>query len=191
MKFHSTKFFTDWLIDWLIGWLTDWLTYLLVPSDKHNSLMAIAAGLFSTLLCPETCLFTNRSSSSACIMVLPKHTFVLLWALFLSSLPRKWQFVVPVLWVRWKTRVSAELAGALLLLGMLPNLFEELDQMERSDTLWSNNALTFKLINGVHALTIKHSVFSAMAALIVGIYFSCLSPFLTLCNGLIMSECQA
>ena len=80
---HLSEF--CWLLDWLTDWLTDWLacllTYLLThsltPSDKHNSTMVIVTGLISTLLCPEMCLFANCSSSNACIMVLPKLTFVL------------------------------------------------------------------------------------------------------------------
>ena len=44
------------------------------------------------------------------------HHGSLLCAPFLSPLLRRWQFVAHVLWLRCKTRVSAELAGALLTL---------------------------------------------------------------------------
>jgi len=55
---------------------TDWLTDLLMPSDKHNSRIARAKDLiFSRLLRPEMCLFTNRSCYSACIRVLPFYPF--------------------------------------------------------------------------------------------------------------------
>ena len=45
--------------------------------------------------------FINRSSSSACIMVLSKLTFVILCALFLSPLLRRWWFAVRTLWLWW------------------------------------------------------------------------------------------
>ena len=58
-----------------------------MPSDKHNLTIAIANGLITTLLCLETCvIFANGSSSNACIMVLPKLTFVLLCTPFFSLL---------------------------------------------------------------------------------------------------------
>jgi len=82
-------------------------------SDKCNSIMAIATGLS---LHPEMCLFANRSSSIACIMILPKLTFVLLCIPFLSPLPHRWQFAVHAQWLRCETWVSAVLAGALVTL---------------------------------------------------------------------------
>ena len=51
-----------------------------MPSDKHNSEMARATDLISSLFnvaSSQDVLFANRSSSNACIMVLPKLTFVL------------------------------------------------------------------------------------------------------------------
>ena len=60
---------------------------------------------------PETYLFTNHSSSIACVMVLLKLSFVLLCIPFLSPLPGWWQFA---LWLWCKTWASAILAGALL-----------------------------------------------------------------------------
>ena len=42
---------------------------------------------------PEVCFFTNRCSSNAYIMVLPRLTFVLLWSWFLSPLLPRWRFV--------------------------------------------------------------------------------------------------
>ena len=61
-------------------------------------------------------LFINHSSSSACTMVLPKLTFVLLCTPFLSLLVHRWWFAACVLWLRCETRVSAELARVLLTL---------------------------------------------------------------------------
>ena len=47
--------------------------------------------------------------------------------------------------------------------------------------------LTFKSITGAHTLTIKHSVFSIMAGLLIEMLLRC-SLFKTLFNGLKMSE---
>ena len=41
---------TQSLTDWLTDWLTCLLTYLLMPSDKHNSRMAGARDLISSLI---------------------------------------------------------------------------------------------------------------------------------------------
>ena len=60
------------------------------------------------VLHPETCLFINRGSSTACIVVLP---IILLCTPFLSQLDR---FVVCSLWLQCETWVIAVLAGALL-----------------------------------------------------------------------------
>jgi len=97
--------FKNFLFNRFLCWLTDWL-----PSDKRNSTWFLHC---STSLCPKMCLFANRSSSSAHIIVLPKITFVLLCTPFLSPLARRWRFAVCALWLRCATRVSAEPAGAL------------------------------------------------------------------------------
>ena len=60
-------------------------------------------------------------------------------------------------------------------------------ETKHSDTPWSSDTPNFKLINEVHTLTIKHSVFSVMAGLIVEILFMLFS-IIALCNGLKMSE---
>ena len=81
--------------------------------------MAVATAWFfhySTSFCLDTCLFTNWSSFSACIMVLPKLAIVLSWVTFLCPLPHWWRFAVHVLWLQPKTKASAELAGVLLML---------------------------------------------------------------------------
>ena len=79
------------LFSQISDWLTDWLPYLLMPSEKCNSIMAIYS---STSLHPQTCLFANRSSSNACIMILSKLTFVLFCTPFLSLLPYRWWFLM-------------------------------------------------------------------------------------------------
>jgi len=60
-------------LTWIFYWLTYY--YLLIPSDKCNLIMAIYLQAWflhcSTSLRPEMCLFANRNSSKACIMVLP------------------------------------------------------------------------------------------------------------------------
>jgi len=68
------------------------------------------------LLCLESCLFANRSSSNACIMVLPKLTFVFfeLHSFINCHVGDDWRYTCYGFWC--ETRVSAELAGALLTL---------------------------------------------------------------------------
>ena len=133
-----------------------------MPSNKRILIMAKANAWFlhcSMLLCLELCLFANHSSSSACIMVLPKLIFVLLWAPFLYPLLCRWQFVV---------RVSA---GVLLTLFFAWNVAQHVwkarGEMKHSATPWLRDTPTFKSINETHVLTINHSVLSVMAGLIV------------------------
>ena len=143
------------------------------------------------LLCPKTCLFANHGSSSTCIMVLPKLTFVLLCAPFLSSLVHKWRFVVQALWLWCETRVSPELAGVSLILFYAWNVVLHVQrarsEMKHSDTQWLSHTPTFKWMNGKCTLTIKHSVFSVMSGLIVEILFMLFFVH----NGLKMSEYKA
>ena len=113
LKWYKFKKFLTWQNFLLTEWLIDWLTNLLMPSDKHNSILAIATGLIfhcSTLLCPET---ISYSSSNTCIMVLPYLAFVLLCTPFLSPLPCRWRLAARALWLQCKTWVSAVLAGVL------------------------------------------------------------------------------
>jgi len=159
--------------------LTDWL----MPSDKHNLILAKVTGLISSLLNVASSgdvPFCHPSSSIACIMVLLKFTFVLLWTPFLYPLLRRWRFAVLILWLRCETRVSAVLAGHFLhysLLGMLPNMFKKLEA--KRSTAWLSDTPTFKSINGVRALTIEHSVFSVMVGLILEILFRLFSIYNT------------
>ena len=46
------------------------LPYYMIPSDKHNLIMAKATGLISSLFNIVMCIFTNHSSFNACIMEL-------------------------------------------------------------------------------------------------------------------------
>ena len=55
---YLTDVFRQALLDNRLGYAQAWFLYC------------------SMLLCPEKCFFTNHSSSNACIMVLPKITFV-------------------------------------------------------------------------------------------------------------------
>jgi len=100
----------DRLTDWLTNWLTDQptnrlserLTDWLMPSDKHNSIMAKATAWFlycPTSLSPKTFFFVNRSYSNACIMVLWKLSFVL--HSFLHW--HRWQFAICTLWLLCET----------------------------------------------------------------------------------------
>ena len=104
---------------------------------------------------------------------------------------RRWQFAVRVLWFQRETRVSAELAGALLTLFSAWNVAQHVrrarSKTKSSDTSWSSDKLTFKSINEAHTLTIERSVLYIMAGLIVEILSHC-SPYIMLHNGLKMSE---
>ena len=135
----------------------------------------------STSLHYETCLFTNRSSSNACIMVLPKLTFVLLCTPFSSPLPHKWRFAVCMFWLWCKTWTAAMLAGVLLMLFFAWNVNQTLEELEAkqkcSGTACWRDASTFISIIGVLTLMIKHSVFSVMTGLIVEKLFMLFSVY--------------
>jgi len=90
--------------------------------------MAIAAGLISSLLYPET--YTISPTTAVPMLVswfyISKLAFVLFCAPFLSPLLLRGQFAVPLLWLQCQTGAAA-LAGAFLmlfLLGLLPKVFE-------------------------------------------------------------------
>ena len=147
-----------------------------MPSDKRNTIMAIATALiflhWSASLCPETCLFANCSNSNACIMVLPKLSFVLH-----SFLHNR---VGDDLWYmhQCKTQVRAVQAGVLLALFLAWNVgltFEELEA--KRSTMIHCVKVTHPLLSttGVYILTIMHSVFFVMAGLIVEMLFMLLS----------------
>ena len=126
--------FKNSLFSWIFYWLTDWLPPLLMPSDKRNSIMAIATGLISSLF---NFVLSGDVPTAAAPMLgswfyqsSALFTFVLLCTPFLSPLPRRWcQFAVRTLWLRCETWISAVLAGTLLMLFFAWNgsqMFEEL-----------------------------------------------------------------
>jgi len=129
----------------------------------------------------EMCLFVNHSSSSVCTVVLLKLTFVLFWAMFLYPLLRRWQFTIHTLCFQCKNRVSAELAGVFLTLFFTWNVAQHIrkarSKIKHSHTPWVSSTPSFKMMNEVWALTIEHSVFSVMAALIVEILFMLFSVY--------------
>jgi len=95
----STEFLVKFSNDWLIHSLTHSLTNML--SDKHNSITTKAMGL-------NFALFDIASSQNMPFYQLQqlqyfchgstKLTFVLLYTLFISPLPHRWQFVVRMLY---------------------------------------------------------------------------------------------
>ena len=137
------------------------------------------------------CLLANRSSSSAHIMVLPKIAFVLLCIPFLSPLAQRWRFAVCALWLRCKTRVSAEPAGALQTLFFAWNTVQHIWTTRSETNPWPSNTPTLKLINEMRLLTIEHSVYFLLWLDWLQGHFSCCSLFITLSNGLKMSEYKA
>ena len=125
------------------------------------------------------CLFTNRSSSNACIMVLPK-LLVLLCVPFLYPLLCRWRFLVHALWLKCKTWVSAVLAGALLTLFFAWNVTQSVRSSWKQSIVVHRDRVAhrlFWLINGARTLTIKHSIFSVMAGLIAEMIFMLLSIY--------------
>ena len=79
-----------WLTDWLTNWLTDWLTPLLMPSDKHNSITAIATALISSLF--NVTLSRNVPFRQPQQLQCLHHgsTKAYLCFPFLSPLPHRW-----------------------------------------------------------------------------------------------------
>ena len=77
-------------------------------------------------------------------------------------------------------------AGVLLTLFFAWNISQMFEELEAKRTAMIHHVkVTFTSITGALALTIVHSIFSAMVGLIVEI--SCCSLFITLRNGLKMS----
>ena len=75
----------------------------------------------SMLLCPKMCLFANHSSFNACIMVLPKLTFVFLCSPFFSLLLHRWRFAVDTVWLLFETQASRGSFYAILCLECYAN----------------------------------------------------------------------
>ena len=132
------------------------------------------------------CLFTNHSSSNACIVVLSKLTLVFLCAPFLSLLPHRWWFTIHALWLHCKTWENAELAVALLTLYIAWNIAWKFWSTLQRSWKWCvviNQDQTthplFWLITEACTLTMKHSV---VTGLIAAMLFC--PVFITLCNWL-------
>ena len=94
---------TDWLTDWLNDWLTDWLIPLLMPSDKHNSMMAIATGLISSLLNVASSRVVPFRQLQQLQCLHHGSTKAHLCSLFLSPLLRRWRLAVYALWLQCET----------------------------------------------------------------------------------------
>jgi len=144
-----------------------------MPSDKRNSSYRLD---FFTVQCRFVCRCAFLPTAAAPVLA----------SWFYQSLPlfypllHRWRFAVLTLWLWCKTRVSAELAGALLTLLFAWNVAQHIrkarSETKHSDTPWLP---TFKLINEACTLTIEHSMFSVMAGLIVEILFRLFSFFNT------------
>jgi len=116
-----------------------------------------------TSLHPKTYLFTNRSKSIACIMFLLKLTLFsfVLHSFLHCHIGDDLQYTHYNFWCR--TWANAVLAEVLLMLFFAQNVAQIIQragsEMKRSDTLWSSDTPTFKLVIEAQILTIKHSVF--------------------------------
>ena len=108
----------------LTGWLTDFLTYWLMPSEKHNSILAKATGLISSLfnvalsqgmsfcqLQQFRCLHHGSAKGYLCspLCSIPFSTIY------------GWRFAVCALWLQCETWMSA---GALLALFFAWNVIQ-------------------------------------------------------------------
>ena len=120
------------------------------------------------------CIFANRSSSNAWIIVLSKLTFVLLCTPFFSPLLHKWRSAVCALWLRCETYVSAMLAGALLTLFFAWNGSQNSKSWKQNKVWYAckGDTTTSISITGARSLTIVHSVFFVMIIKILFMLFS-------------------
>jgi len=144
-----------------------------MPSHKRDSITAEAMGLIFALFITSSwdVLFSltamAKTLASWFYQNLPLFSFVL--NSFLH-----WRFAVRMLWLRCKT--WAVLAGALLMLFLTWNFPQSVQRAgsktKHCYTLWSSGTPTFKLITEVNTLTIRHSVFSIIAGLIVEMFFT-------------------
>ena len=149
-------------------------------SDKHNSIMATATGLISSLFNIASSggvPFTNHSNFNACIM---KLTFALFYAPFLSPLLLSWQLVMRRLWLQCKTWVSAVLTISLLTLFFAWNVTQSVwragSKMKCSHLYWG---WVTHLIAGAHASMVEYSIISILTELIVEIIFMLFSVYNT------------
>ena len=107
-------------------------------------------------------------------------TKVYLYAPFFSPLLRRWQFVVCVLYkASVQNLVSAELAGALLMLFFACNATKSVQSSWKRSVVIHHDQMTHSLlwlITEACTLMTKHSVFSVRLQR----YFSCCYPFIAL-----------
>jgi len=126
------------------------------------------------LLCPETCLFMNRSSSSACIMALPKLTFVLFGVPFLFHCCEGDDLWYVCYGFGWRPGRSLQYS----LLGMLPNMFKQFKAKWR--VVIHHDQVTHPLLNRKWGKSFNDQtfcIFSIIAGLIVEILFMLFSIY--------------
>jgi len=154
-------------------------------SSKHNSIMAITTGLISSLFnvaSSEDMSFVNRSCSNACILILPKLTFVILLLHFF--LP---YHIGDNLWYArygFSVRVSAEQIGALFASFYAWNVSQTFEDLEAAQSIMIpcvvvTHPLLYVSITWVCTLTIMHFIFSVMTGLIVEMLFMLFSIYNT------------
>ena len=123
-------------------------------------------------------LFTNRSSYSACIRVLPLYPFDL--PFFLHNCVR-WRFAVDTWWLQCETYRSLRHSSHYALLTVLWNKFN----IAEIEALW----LSRIKIWGTRFTSI-FSMFSIMAGWLAEIFWCC-SLLILLCNGQNITEYEA
>jgi len=153
-----------------------------MPSDKRNSIMAMATGfnfsLINVTLSGDVpfhpvqqlqCLHHGSTKDYLCSPL----------SSIFSPLPRRWQFAICVLWLRCETRVSIGLAGVFLMLlffawNVAKHVRRVRSKTKCNNTPESSDTPTFKSINEACA---EHSVFSVMAGLIADTFHAFLHLF--------------
>ena len=157
-----------------------------MPSEKHNSIMGIITALTPSLLDVASSQDVSFYQPQQLHCLHHGSTETYLCSPF-CSIPFSLTMKVTIcgthvmLWLRCETRVNAELAGVLLTLFLAWNIAQHVKRarsdLKRSNTPWPSDTPTFKSINEACTLTIKHTVFSMMAGLIVEIVFVLFSVY--------------
>jgi len=175
--------FQKFLFNRIFYWLTDLTILCLQTSITQKWLMLQAWFLHCSLLLRPRWPFHQPQQLQCLHHGSTMLTFVLLCAPFLSPQLCRWRFTVRTLWLLCETLISAVLAGALHMLFFAWNVVQS---SWRQSIVVHHDQVTRPLFINSWACTLT-ILFFIMAGLIV----YAVSPFIALCNGLKMSECEA
>ena len=113
-----------------------------MPSDKWNSIMAIATGLISSLFNVALLRYEPFCQPQQLQCLYHLISFVLPFS-FLAS---RWRFAVRVLWLQCETYASAVQAGALLMLFFAWNVSQMFKELEAKQSIMKH------LVKATHPL---------------------------------------